>query len=89
MKNVVFVTFALHEMTDASKNVFLQVCLCVQITTLDGMTDRLMCWSLKDNACKPKLKALKKVSPILASKLEHDIHEIQWMVSSEKNLTDV
>ena len=55
----------------------------------EELTDRIMCWSHKDAAYKPKLKALKKASPILATKLEHDIHEIQWMVSSKQNFKDV
>ena len=55
----------------------------------EEVTDRIMCWSHKDAAYKPKLKALRKISPILASKLEHDIHKIQWMVSSAENLRDV
>ena len=55
----------------------------------EEVTDRIMCWSHKDAAYKPKLKALRKISPILATKLEHDIHEIQWMVSSAENFRDV
>ena len=55
----------------------------------EELTNRIMCWSHKDAAYKPKLKALKKASPILATKLEHDIHEIQWMVSSKQNFKDV
>ena len=44
----------------------------------EEMTDRIMCWSHKFNAYKPKLTALKKTSPILATKLEQEINEIQW-----------
>ena len=54
----------------------------------EELTDRLMCWSHNDNAYKPKLKTLKKASPMLASKLEYDIQKIQWMVSSQENFRD-
>ena len=43
---------------------------------------RLMCWSHKYRAYKPKLAGLRKINKLWADNLKEDIIKIQWMLTS-------